>query len=75
MGWFSNEDIVTNTNSVINTPVEQILIATAVLIIALVILVYAIAKACKKVLNSRMSSAARREVEMSRFNNGTVRST
>lgn len=54
-------------------PVEQILIATAVLIIALVILVHAIAKACNKIFNSRMSFAARREVEMSRLNNGTVR--
>lgn len=76
MGWFGNDEIVTNTNSVSNTSnatVEQILTAAAVVIIACVVTFYVIAKVCNKMLNSRMSSAARREYEISRLNNGAVR--
>lgn len=81
MGWFTNEEVVNNNvpnvpnvPTVTNTPtVEHILTAIAAIIIVIVVLTYVIAKTCNKVLNSRMSSTARREFELSRLNNGAPR--
>lgn len=75
MGWFSSDEIMTNSAAQVNqtSGVEQILIAISVIIIAVIVVAYIIAKTCNKILSSHVSTAARREVELNRLNNGTVR--
>lgn len=75
MGWFSSDEIVTTSTAapVVYTGVEQILIAVAVLVIAAFIVVYIVAKTCNKVITNRVSTTARREIEINRLNNGTTR--
>lgn len=75
MGWFSaNEVVANNTNNTeVQTSVEQILIAVSVVLIAIIVVTYFLVKTCNKILSSRVSTAARREVELNRLNNGTVR--
>lgn len=78
MGWFSGDEIVANNAAPNPVPmaldksasVEQIITAVAVVIVACVVTIYIIAKFCNKILNHRMSSAARREFELNRLNNG-----
>lgn len=76
MGWFSGDEIVSNNATPMasdisaSAKVEQIITAVAVVIVACVVTIYVIAKFCNKILNHRMSSAARREFELNRLNNG-----
>lgn len=75
MGWFSADEVVANNtnNTEVQTSVEQILIAVSVVLIAIIVVTYFLVKTCHKILSSRVSTAARREVELNRLNNGTVR--
>lgn len=74
MGWFSSDEIVTNSATPVqqSSGVEQILIAISMLITAVTVVAYIIAKTCNKILPNRVSAAARREIELNRLNNGTV---